>query len=197
MRISTLQPALIALTTILAGCVLTGCGTGAPERKSVTMATGDKVPVDKLTYNIVDTQILPHLGDEANPRVPQNRFYVVQLSVFNSGNADMPIPGMTLIDDSGKHYEELIDGTGVPRWLGVSRRVQPNQTEQGSIVFDAPAGHYKLRLTDDTDDSDVFVDIPLSFAHEQLQNETQSTSEAVSAAGGNSAPPAQVPGKKK
>jgi hypothetical protein len=166
------------LICAVAALFVAGCSS-TPERKIVTYQVGDKASVDKLTYNVVDTQILPHLGEDAAQRTPQNRFYVVDLSVFNAGNTDAPIPAMSLVDDSGKTYEELADGSGVPHWLGVIRRVQANQTEQGAILFDAPAGHYKLKLTDETDDADVFVDIPLNFAHEQLQNDTQSTSEAV------------------
>jgi hypothetical protein len=75
---------------------------------------------------------------------------------------------MSLVDDSGKTYEELTDGNGVARWLGVIRHVGANQTETGTILFDAPASHYKMKLTDDTDANDVYIDIPLSFAHEQM-----------------------------
>ncbi len=85
---------------------------------------------------------------------------------------------MTLIDDSGKTYDELADGSGVPHWLGVVRKVPSNQIEQGTVVFDAPASHYKLKLTDETDAEDIFVDLPLSFAHEQMQNETGSNPDA-------------------
>jgi len=174
--------------------ILTGCtSSGSNERKSVTFAAGDKATVDRLVYNVVDTQILPRLGPDASPRLPKNRFYLVNLSVFNSGNDEIAIPGTTLIDDSGKNSEELTDGASVPHWLGVTRRVQPNQTEQGAVVFDAPAGHYKLKLTDETDANDIYVDIPLTFAHEQMQNDAASTSEAVTAAG----PAVDVPAKKK
>jgi hypothetical protein len=170
--------------------LLTAC-SGTPERRVVTYSVGDKASVEKLTYSIVDTQILPRLGDDAAPRNPQNRFYIVNVSVSNSGNEDLPIPGMALVDDAGKVYEELTDGSGVPRWLGVSRRVQANQTEQGSVVFDAPAGHYKLRLTDETDPGDVYVDIPLSFAHEQMQNETTSPPDAGELDGSQAAAPSK------
>lgn len=177
---------------VLAFC-LAGC-SGAEERKTVTYLAGEKASVEKLAYNVVDTQIFPHLGDDAAPRIPQNRFYVVGVSVFNSGESDLPIPGMSLVDDSGKAYEELTDGSAVPHWLGVVRRVQANQTEVGNVVFDAPAGHYKLKLTDDTDPADVFVDIPLSFAHEQMQNETTGTVDAGAEAGSG---PSVLPARKK
>lgn len=185
---------LILSSLSIISLFLSGCSPSASERKTTTFAVGEKVPVEKLTYSIVDTQILPHLGDEANPRMPQYRFYVVQISVLNAGNAEAAIPGMQLIDDSGKTYEELADGAGVPRWLGVVRKVQSNQVEQGSVVFDAPAGHYKLKLTDETDPADVFVDLPLSFAHEQLQNETGSNPNAATE---EKAAPGSVPATKK
>jgi hypothetical protein len=148
-------------------------------RRSATYLAGEKAAVDKLTYSVVDTQIFPRLGEEPNIRTPQNRFYVVQISVSNSGNEDVTIPAMTLIDDSGKTWEELTDGSGVGGWLGVVRHVAPNQTEAGTVVFDAPASHYKLKLTDETDPNDVYVDIPLSFSHEQLSHGAEDASEVV------------------
>jgi len=168
----------IAAFAVLSSLLLASCSS-TPVRKSSTYPAGDKATVEKLTYSAIDTQIFPRLGEEPNARNPQNRFYVVRLSVSNSGNEDAPIPAMTLVDDSGKTWEELTDGAGVSGWLGVIRHVSPNQTETGSVVFDAPASHYKLRLTDETDPADVYVDIPLSFAHEQLSHGAEDTSEVV------------------
>ena len=37
------------------------------------------------------------------------------------------------------------------------------------MVFDAPAQHYKLRLTDEAED-EVSVDIPLSYIHEEMKD---------------------------
>jgi hypothetical protein len=118
---------------------------------------------------VIDVQIQPTLQSPdgaGDPRVPQNRFYTVQISVSNGGNEDTPIPGLALVNDAGHAYNELPDGSNVPRWLGMVRRVAPGQTEEGNIVFDAPAAHYKLRFTDETDDDQVYADIPLSFVHE-------------------------------
>ena len=190
---------------VIAACavVLTGC-SGSPARRSFTYMIGDKAAVEKLTYSVVDNQVFTRLGEEQNVRLPQTRFYVVQLSVFNSGSSDAAIPAMTLVDDSGKTYEELTDGTGVPRWLGVFRHVAANQTETGSVVFDAPASHYRLKLTDDTDAADIYVDLPLSFVNEQMKKQLtegapdgrQATDiEAVPPAPAVPAPPA-VPKKK-
>jgi hypothetical protein len=177
------MPARAPLPILASVCLFTllanSCSQSAPERKTAIFEAGDKAHVGNLTYSVVDTRILPRLGSEASPRLPRNRFYIVQISVLNSGNADEAIPGMTLIDDAGKKYDELPDGSGVPQWLGVVRRVPANQVEQGNMVFDAPASHYKLKLTDETDASDVFVDLPLSFAHEQLENETGTNPDAA------------------
>ncbi len=145
--------------------LVTGC---TQARQSKIYPAGEKATVDKLTYNVVDSDFHTHLGDEANPRNPQYRFVTVQIAVSNAGSTDTPIPGLTLIDDSGKAYPELADGTGVPQWLGVLRKVGPTQTEHGTVLFDAPAGHYKLKLTDDSDEGDVYADIPLTFIHEQM-----------------------------
>ncbi len=161
----------VFLSVILALAAMFAVCCGSPARRTFTYMNGDKASVDRLTYSVVDNQVFTRLGADPTVRIPQNRFYVVDLSVFNSGTSDAAIPAMTLIDDAGKAYEELPDGTGVARWLGVIRHVAANQTETGTVVFDAPASHYKLRLTDDTDAQDVFIDLPLTFVNEQMKKQ--------------------------
>jgi len=163
----------LALSALFASLItLAGCSSPKPAREVKTFSAGEKAFVDRLTYNLIDTEIESHLGDEASPRTPEHRFYLVQVSVSNSGNSEATIPSMALVDDSGKQYPELTDGAGVQQWLGVVRKVGAGQTEQGYAAFDAPAGHYKLKITDDTNDSDVYVDIPLSFVHEHTEGVT-------------------------
>ena len=157
---------------------LAACST-THVRPTKMYQAGEKAEHNKLAYSIVDAQIFTRLGDEANARVPQNRFYIVQISVSNSGNQTSPIAPLTLVDDTGKVYPELADGTNVPRWLGVVRSVDPAQTEAGFVIFDAPSAHYKLRLTDETDEEDVFVDMPLNFLHEQMNSTTVVTPDAA------------------
>jgi hypothetical protein len=171
---------------------LTGCGTSNGGRQTKVYQAGEKAMVDKLSYAVIDTQIYPRLGDDPNsPRIPQNRFFAVQVAVSSGNNTEIPIPAMTLVDDAGKTYTELADGSGVQHWLGVVRRVAPAQTERGVVLFDAPAAQYKLKLTDDLDPEDVYIDIPLSFVHEQMNNE--GTPEGAPAAGGDApAQPAQA-----
>ena len=159
----------------LAGITITGCSSSPKARETKTFAAGEKATVDRLTYSVVDTEIHTRLGVDPNPRIPQDRYFLVQVAVSNGSNEDLTIPGMTLVDDSGKTYPELADGSGVPKWLGVLRKVSPGQTEQGFVVFDAPAVHYRLKLSDDTSDSDIYADIPLSFVHEQQANDSAGT----------------------
>src|SRR5579863_2619776 len=159
---------LIPFTALfIAGC------SGSSNKDSVTYPPGDKVNVGHLVYGVIDTQILTQLGDDpGTARSPQNRFYLMTVSVSNSGTDAAVIPGLTLVDDSGKEYPELADGTNVPKWLGVVRKVAGAQTEEGNVLFDAPAGHYRLRLTEETDPKQLYSDIPLSFVHEQMKNLT-------------------------
>jgi len=141
------------------------------KNQPVIYAAGDKATVGPLVYNVTDTEVAEKLGDDPNnERTPQDRFYLVKVSISNSGSGDEPIPAMTLVDDGGHSYTELSDGTGVSNWLGVVRKVGPTQTEQGIVLFDAPTKHYRLRLNDAFDEKEIAIDVPLSFVHEQLRN---------------------------
>jgi hypothetical protein len=163
--------AVIFLTSaLIVSFAVTGCSSGSKKQSSVYPA-GEKAPIGSLVYNVVDTEIFTRLGEDASSaRTPQNRFVVVHVSISNSGSEETPIPGMTLVDDAGQNFPELADGKNVPSWLGVVRKVGAAQTEQGNIVFDAPAKHYRLRLTDELDEKEVSIDVPLSFIHEQIRD---------------------------
>ncbi|HWE49333.1 MAG TPA: DUF4352 domain-containing protein [Bryobacteraceae bacterium] len=150
--------------------LLAGCSSTPAKKEAKVFSAGEKATVGNLVYSVVDTQFAPVLGDDpASQRTPKDRFVVVQISVSNSGSAEANIPALTLVDDSGQTYPELGDGTGVQRWLGVIRKVGATQTESGEVLFDAPAKHYRLRLTDELDD-EVSIDIPLSYIHEEMKD---------------------------
>jgi hypothetical protein len=156
--------AVPAFLTALAACST----SSTPKRDVRTYPAGEKATVGHLTYTIIDTEAQPRLGDDSSPRVPQNRFYLVQLSVSNNASSELNIPSLSLLDDSGNVYPELSDGNGVPHWLGMIRKVDAGQTEQGYVAFDAPTSHYRLKLSDETSDNDIYADIPLSFVHERM-----------------------------
>jgi hypothetical protein len=167
-----MRPLIFPLLCI-ALLALNGC-SGSPATPKAddraVVPAGEKATVGQLTYSVVDSQILTQLGQADNPRIPDNRFMVVQLAVTNSSNVDDPIPAVELISDSGKTYSELADGTGLTNWLGMVRHVGPGQTERGEVVFDAPAAHYRIRFSDETMNSELLADLPLSYAHEKLND---------------------------
>lgn len=154
---------------LLFAFTLTGCSSlSSSKNRPVIYAAGDKATVGSLVYSITDTERAQQLGDDpSTARTPQNRFYLIKVSISNSGGDEQPIPAMTLVDDAGQSYAELADGRNVPNWLGVVRKVGPAQTEQGVVVFDAPAKHYHLRLNDPFDEKEIAIDVPLDFVHEQ------------------------------
>ena len=167
----TRPPASIPFSAALVALALvaTGCSSGA-KKESQIFPAGEKVTVGPLVYSVIDSQVLTQLGDDpTTARTPQNRFYVMTISVSNSGSEDASIPGLTLVDDTGKEYPEAADGANVPNWLGVVRKAGGAQTEQGNVLFDAPAQHYRLRLTDETDSKELSIDVPLTYVHEQLR----------------------------
>lgn len=160
----------LVLTGLLLG--LTGCSSDSANKleQSRVVAAGEKAPAGHLTYSVLDSQILPQISEGETPRVPKERFIVVQIAVTNSGNTDANIPGVELESDSGTTYNELTDGNGVQGFLGVLRHVGPLQTTRGAIVFDAPAAHYRLRFADENAENEILADLPLTYAHEKVNS---------------------------
>jgi len=170
-RFSLAAVSLVVISLVVISLVTTGCSMfSSKKNEPVIYAAGDKATVGPLIYNVTDTEVTQQLGDDpSNERTPQDRFFLVKVSISNSGPDDQTIPAMTLVDDEGHNYTELSDGTGVQHWLGVVRKVRPTQTEQGVVLFDAPTKHYRLRLNDPLDEKEIAIDVPLNFVHEQLR----------------------------
>jgi hypothetical protein len=158
---------------IVAGLLLglAGCSGDSPAKSEQVrvVPAGEKAPAGHLTYSVLDSQILTQVEAET-PRIPKDRFIVVQIAVSNSGNTDANIPGVVLESDSGTTYNELTDGNGIQGFLGVLRHVGPGQTARGAIAFDAPAAHYRLRFADENADNEILADLPLTYAHEKVNN---------------------------
>src|SRR5580693_2371385 len=101
---------ICGISLLSAGCSMFSSSKNQP----VIYAAGDKATVGPLVYNVTDTEVANQLGDDPDKaRTPQDRFFLVKVSVSNSGSDDEPIPSMTLVDDGGHNYTELADGTGV------------------------------------------------------------------------------------
>jgi Domain of unknown function (DUF4352) len=138
-----------------------GCSSG-PD-KTHTYAMGERVELGHIIYTVFETEWMTQIGSGLDAKVPQNRFFLVRLSASNSGNADVLVPGMSVVDDNGNAYTESTNGDGVPQWLGILRQAKPAEAAQGNVVFDAPPRHYKLRLSDENEQKAAFVDLPLTF----------------------------------
>lgn len=163
-RKSVTQPARGAGVLLVLMSLL---GVGCKEREGPKSEArmGEPAVAGSLSYNVIEAQWRSQLQAFPTPRFPERQFFLIKVSVTNSGNADASIPFLTLESPSGDSYKELENGAGVDGWLGVLRRVAPAQTEEGWIVFDVPANTYKLRLSNgDVEHEQIaYVTIPLSM----------------------------------
>lgn len=129
---------------------LSGCKKAA-DRELAIYRMGDRVQVGSLIYNVLEADWKSQIGDGPSARLPKNRFLILRVTVTNSGGRQASIPSFTIEDDRGRTFGEETNGEGVTQWLGIIRRVDPAQTEDGRIMFDAPPANYKLRVSDESD----------------------------------------------
>lgn len=158
---------LIFLAVVVAAVFLSACGDSEEKTFPVhTYNMGEKIGLGHLIYQVYETQWLTHIGQGADARVPQNRFFLVRLSALNSLSTDVIVPNFILEDDSGKTYPELSSGEGVPQYIGYLRTVKGTDSAAGNAIFDVPPRHYKMKITDETGERTAYVDIPLNFVSE-------------------------------
>lgn len=157
MRISAFAAFSLTLLMLLAGC--------SRKKEIRTVSLGEKAEIGPFIYQAFETRWPMTLGG----RSPKERFFVIRVSVFNSASNDISIPGFEVVDDAGNSYPEVVDGTGLENWLGVTRKLPPTNTETGNIVFDVPAKHYRLRVADENDNF-MYVDIPLNLNSEEPES---------------------------
>ena len=142
-----------------------GC---APKQAATvrTYAMGERIQLGNLIYNVFESRWLTQVGEGVGARVPENRFFLVRVSITNSGPNEVIVPLMTVTDDSGKTYTELSNGDQVPQWIGYLRSIKPAESLQGNAVFDCSPRRYKMRLGDEGEQRAALVDIPLTFTAE-------------------------------
>jgi hypothetical protein len=158
---------VLLLAVVVAAALLSSCGDSGEKSFPVrTYNLGEKISVGHISYQVFETQWMTHIGEGAEARVPEHRFYLVRLTAVNGLGADVIVPNFTLEDDSGKTYPELSSGEGVPQYIGYLRSVKPAESASGNALFDVPPGHYKMKIVDETGDRLAYVDIPLSFVSE-------------------------------
>jgi hypothetical protein len=145
--------------------VFAGCGPAGSDIQTYNL--GDRVQAGPLAYAAYDTHWYLSLGQPPAPRVPVNRFLVVRMNITNDGAVDSHVPTLMVIDDSGQTYNELTDGTTVPDWMGIVRKVKPLEAEKGTVAFDVAPKHYKLRVADETDQIVSYIDLPLNLVPDE------------------------------
>jgi Domain of unknown function (DUF4352) len=127
-------------------------------------AMGEPVRVGQMTYSVVESEWKTQLGESFKVRSPENRFFLIKISITNGTGQDASIPLFTLEASNGQTYRELSNGEGVVNWFGLLRMISPGQTQQGAILFDVPLTSFKLRVPDIADpglERYVTVQIPL------------------------------------
>lgn len=150
--------AVIGLSAALAGCSKT-----EKIEAARTYQMGERVQVGNLSYVVSERQWHNEFGSGPDARLPQNRFFLVKMSVLDNGRDEVIIPNTQLVDDAGLDYPEAADGDGVQDWIGNTRQLSPGKTVDGYLLFDVPPKHYKLRVFGEEEKQVALVDIPLSF----------------------------------
>jgi hypothetical protein len=150
----------------LVACSLLVLFSGCSRKPEIRIAQmGEKAEIGPFIYQAIETRWPMTLQG----RTAKERFFVVRVSATNSGSNEITIPGFEVVDDAGNSSPEVVDGTGVDNWIGVSRRLPAAQTDQGNIVFDVAPKHYRLRIADENDNF-MYIDIPLNLTTEEPES---------------------------
>jgi Domain of unknown function (DUF4352) len=160
----------VILITIVALFAVSCRDSETPKAISLgTFNMGEKAQVGPITYTVFDTKWELSLGEQPTPRIPTNRFFILNISAVNTAGTAVSIPTFSLVGDNGQVYSELDNGEGMKNWLGFVRRVRPAESAQGAIAFDVPQKHFKLRVADE-EDHFAMIDIPLSLGDALPEN---------------------------
>jgi len=170
------RPGALLAAVSAAFLFTTGCSSDDKAYPVRTYNMGERVDLGHIVYVVFETQWLMRIGEGADERIPQNRFFLVRMQATNSLGSDIIVPNFTIEDDNGKVYHELDNGEGVPQWIGFLRSVKPAESAQGNAVFDAPPRHYKMKILDENSDRAAYIDIPLSFGAETPEMPTPGSS---------------------
>ena len=154
-----------ALTLIVFN--LAGCSKESPSPLLGTFHMGERIQVGSMTYNVLESRWKPALKDDGTGKPPKERYLLVKLTATNGGGSAGTIPTFTIVNPRGESYSEVTEGVqDVPNYLGIIRKVEPAQTEQGWVVFDAPVGAYQLMISDNGEPGSekyARVDLPVSL----------------------------------
>ena len=155
--------ATLGASGVLVLCTLACSNTPRSRESSQTYPMGSPVYVGPLTFTALEAEWKDQLDTENGPRMPKQRFLLLRVTVTNAGGTEQGVPLLSVVDTKGNAYIEEDKGEGVARWLGLLRILKPAQTEEGYLIFDAPPGAYKLRVTtggDPEQEMSALIDIP-------------------------------------
>src|SRR4029434_685955 len=110
MRPFRFRPLLAAV--VAAVFLFLSCGDGERSFPVRTYTLGERIALGHLVYVVFETQWLTQIGEGADARVPQHRFFLVRLSTVNSLGSEVIAPNLVLEDDNGNTYPELNSGEG-------------------------------------------------------------------------------------
>ena len=141
--------------------LLAACEKPAP--RPTRHKLGETVQSGPLKYSVLATRWALQTGEGLAVRTPTNRYYILQITVLNTGKTEVFVPALSIESASGQSYDELADGAGVPNWIGVVRRLNPAETLEGAIAFDVPQGTYALRVPNEEDAITAYIDLPFQL----------------------------------
>ena len=106
----------VILITIVALFGVSCRDSETPKATSLgTFNMGEKAQVGPVTYTVFDSKWELSLGEQPTPRIPTNRFFILNISAVNTAGTTVSIPTFSLVDDNGQVYPELDNGEGVKK----------------------------------------------------------------------------------
>lgn len=173
--------AAAATLVVVGGClVLAGCGTKAT---TVNAKMGETVTLGGVEHTVLGAEWKAAIGQGAEARMPAQQFLVLRLATANKQGDGAEIASMRLVAANGAEYEELADGSGVPEWFGLVRMLNPGESRQGTVLFDAPRAVYSLKLTEHAIDGDdanaALVEIPIRMEDSAIPTSADPTGSAI------------------
>ena len=124
---------------------------------------GDIVRCGWFSFNVLEVEYRSQLGSGALAKRPRNGFLLIRLQTTSTASGTVSIPFMRIESESGEMIPEVEDASDLSNWMGVLRRVEPEATENGWLVFDAAPGNYGLRLSNGVLDREETAMVKVPF----------------------------------
>ncbi len=100
----------VAMLAAACALALSGCQkSAAPERVG---ALGAPLAVGQLTYIALETEWRDSIESSKGPRVPKNRFLLVNVTVTNTSSEQKAAPLLQIVDAKGEVHGEISEGDG-------------------------------------------------------------------------------------